>query len=333
MIAYWDFDDASELDSGTVVDKVSGIEGEVIGAFAAEGHMGGAVEFGAGNWIKVDAADNPWLEAASDNNALSVSLWQKLNSRVSSSTFWFGAASANNGERNFQAHIPWGGGDIYFDTAGCCGGGDTRINKGSDIDYLEWHHFVFVKDGDSKSIWIDGELFHEGENTGALFDDWTALGIGSNSTGGSNVDGIVDDFGVWARGLDESEIVTIYNAGAGRALYTEGSKVLIGLNFGAEREGASLDADVSAGVTGSVQANWNNLEGQTGSAALVDHEGEDTGATVEWTSNNTWSSTGGGEENNGFADGGDKTLLTGYLDTGAATTTSVTIKDLSLIHI
>ena len=51
LIAYWDFDDASELDSGTVVDKVSGIEGEVIGAFAAEGHMGGAVDFGAGNWI------------------------------------------------------------------------------------------------------------------------------------------------------------------------------------------------------------------------------------------------------------------------------------------
>ena len=176
LIAYWDFNDSSEIDGGTVIDLVAGIEGIVNGDVeAAEGHLGGAVDFGetpAGNWISVDAVENTWLAPASDNNALSVSLWQKLHSRVSSSTFWFGAESAPGTQRNFQAHIPWGGGDIFFDTGGCCGGGDTRINKASDIDYLEWHHFVFIKDGDHKEIWIDGELFHEGENTTALFDDW-----------------------------------------------------------------------------------------------------------------------------------------------------------------
>jgi hypothetical protein len=230
--------------------------------------------------------------------------------------------------RNFQAHIPWGGGDIFFDTAGCCGGGDTRINKASDVEYMEWHHYVFIKDGDHKEIWIDGELFHEGENTTALFDDWNTLGIGSNHTGGSNVAGIVDEFGVWARGITEDEIASIYNGGAGSPLYTEGTKSLIGLNFGANQEGGSLGADDSAGVTGSAQSNWNNLEGAEGSASLVGHDGADTGATVEWASNNLWSSTGVGEENNGFADGGDKTLFTGYLDTTNDTTTSVTIKDI-----
>ena len=223
LIAYWPFDSSSQIEGGTVVDLVAGIRGEVLGGTTAtEGHLDGAVEFGAGNWISVAAEQKGgWLKPASDANAMTVSLWQKLNSRVSSSTFWFGAASANNGERNFQAHIPWGGGDIYFDTAGCCGGGDNRINKASDIDYLEWHHFVFIKDGDNKSIWIDGELFHEGVNTGTLFDDWTALGIGSNSTGGSNVDGIVDDFGVWARAITPDEIASIYNGGSGSPLTTE----------------------------------------------------------------------------------------------------------------
>jgi len=224
LIGYWPFDSASQIEGGRMVDLVAGIEGEVLGDTAAtEGHLGGAVDFGkspGGSWISVDAS-NGWLTPASDANKLSVSLWQKLHSRVSSSTFWFGASSANNGERNFQAHIPWGGGDIYFDTAGCCGGGDTRINKGSDIDYLEWHHFVFIKDGDHKEIWIDGELFHEGENATPLFDDWTALGIGSNSTGGSNVAGIVDDFGVWARGITPDEIASIYNGGKGSPLMTE----------------------------------------------------------------------------------------------------------------
>ena len=38
-------------------------------------------------------------------------------------------------------------------------------------------------------------------------------------------------------------------------------------------------------------------------------------------------STGWGEENNAFEDGGDRTMLTGYLDTGGSTTTTVAISD------
>ena len=128
--------------------------------------------------------------------------------------------------------------------------------------------------------------------------------------------------------LPRTKSPSIYNGGKGSPLYTEGVKSLIGLNFGANQDGGSLAADDSAGVAGSEQSNWNNLEGAEGSASLVGHDGADTGATVEWASNNLWSSTGAGEENNAFPDGGDKTLFTGYLDTTDNTTTSVTIKDI-----
>ena len=37
--------------------------------------------------------------------------------------------------------------------------------------------------------------------------------------------------------------------------------------------------------------------------------------SVEWVSNNTWSSTGRGEDNNTAPPGNDKNLMTGYLDT------------------
>ena len=225
LIAYWPFDSSSQIENGKVVDLVAGITGEVLGSTTAtKGQLDGAVDFGkapAFNWISVTAEQKErWLKPASDANVMSVSLWQKLHTRVPSSTFWFGAASAPGGQRNFQAHIPWGGGDIYFDTGGCCGGGDTRINKDSDIDYMEWHHFVFIKNKDKKSIWIDGELFHEGENTSPLFDDWTNLGIGSNPAGNSNLAGIIDDFGVWARAITPDEIATIYNDGSGSPLMT-----------------------------------------------------------------------------------------------------------------
>ena len=72
--------------------------------------------------------------------------------------------------------------NIYFDTAGCCGGATQRINRAVDADHewTEWHHYVFVKDKGHKSIWIDGELFHEGDNSLVLPSDFDFLYIGGN---------------------------------------------------------------------------------------------------------------------------------------------------------
>jgi len=217
LIAYWPLDNAT-----TVVDKVAGIPGEVMGTAAdAEGVIGGAVNLGvASNWIRVDAQNTGWLAPASDANAMSVSLWQKLNVVRNSSTFWFRAEAAGSNARNFQAHIPWGNNSIFFDTSGCCGG-TQRISKGAaDIDFLEWHHFVFIKNEDQKEIWVDGELWHEGTNSGTLFDDWTYLAIGSSGTG-DYAAAIVDDFGVWPRAITPEEIATIYNGGSGSPLMTD----------------------------------------------------------------------------------------------------------------
>ncbi|MCH2586753.1 MAG: LamG domain-containing protein, partial [Planctomycetes bacterium] len=238
-----------------LVDKVAGIEGEAQGTLEdAEGFIGGAVDLGSDqNWINVDASDG-WLAPASDNNTMSVSLWQKLNVVRNSSTFWFRADAAPSNARNFQAHIPWGNNTIYFDTGGCCGGGDTRIVKVSDIDFLEWHHFVFVKDEDHKSIYVDGELFHEGDNTTALFDDWTYLAIGSSGTG-DYAAAIVDEFGVWGRAITADEVADIYNGGAGAPLISAGSgtpvpklagMVANGVGFSfqvQDVDGASVDPD------------------------------------------------------------------------------------------
>ncbi|HJO53693.1 MAG TPA: LamG domain-containing protein, partial [Verrucomicrobiota bacterium] len=219
LIAYFPFDGASDL-----VDKVAGLEGEAQGELAdADGVIGSAVDLGeAENWIKVDAEATGWLAPASDNNALSVSLWQKLNVVRNSSTFWFRAEAAGSNARNAQAHIPWGNNSIFFDTSGCCGG-TQRISKAADIDFLEWHHFVFTKNEDGhKEIYIDGALWHEGENTGPLFDDWTYLAIGSSGTG-DYAHAIVDEFGVWGRAITASEVAAIYNGGAGAPLISAGS--------------------------------------------------------------------------------------------------------------
>ena len=102
----------------------------------------------------------------------------------------------------------------------------------------------------------------------------------------------------------------------------------IGLNFGGDEGGGALAPGDVAGVPAVAQSTWNNLNTLAGSASgLVANAGgsaQSTAVTVQWTSANTWASTGRGEENNGFT-GADRILMTGYLDTGADTTSTVTI--------
>ncbi len=114
--------------------------------------------------------------------------------------------------------------------------------------------------------------------------------------------------------------------------------VSIGINFGAdepngENTGGLNPSDV-AGVPAVATANWNNTTGLTGT---LDNLNEDvvgtlqsTTASVTWNANGTWASTGSrGEENNNFPDPStDRTLFTGYLDTGNATTTTIDVSGL-----
>ncbi len=223
LLGYWDFDSVGAIeDDAVIIDSVAKIEGVVNGnPSSATGRSGNdgdhAIDFGAspaGKWVRIDwsdAAGHSWLKPASDFNQLSVSLWQKLHSQRSSSTFWLGAESASSGERNAQAHIPWGNSQIYWDTAGCCDGRTTRINRSWGGGLGKWHHFVFLKDGDRKAIYIDGELFHEGNNNARLKADWSVAAIGSNNVGGTNVAAVVDEFAVFASALTEEEILRLAN--------------------------------------------------------------------------------------------------------------------------
>ena len=217
LLAYWDFDSANAYNAGTAVDVVSKIEGELLGepklVVGRSGEkLDRAIDLGAepeGNWVKIDHKTDEghsWLKPVSDYNQLTVSFWQKLHMVSPSSTFWLGAASASSGERNAQAHVPWGNSTMYWDTSGCCDGRTTRINKKWNGDVTDWHHFVFIKDRDRKAIYIDGELIHEANNNSRLKADWTVAAIGSDNKGESNVAGMIDEFAVFASALTEAEI-------------------------------------------------------------------------------------------------------------------------------
>jgi hypothetical protein len=166
---------------------------------------------------------------------MTFALWVKKYDIADSSVFW--AQSANpagvaNGERGFQAHTPWSNNNIYFDTAGCCGG-DTRINKDiadfedytGDVSWwTNWHYFVFSKKADAKQVWIDGKLFLEGSNLNPLPTDFLRLSLGAADAGG-NMHGLIDDFAVFSKQLTEAQIQSL--AGGAKASSIDASAGLV----------------------------------------------------------------------------------------------------------
>jgi hypothetical protein len=108
----------------------------------------------------------------------------------------------------------------------------------------------------------------------------------------------------------------------------------ISINFASNEPNAAGSAVTgAAGLAGT--ANWNNLRGQSGGPAslIMDVQGVSTpsSATVSWVSNNTWASTGRGEENNTAPTGNDRNLMTGYLDTSATSVTEITVSGLDAV--
>jgi hypothetical protein len=104
--------------------------------------------------------------------------------------------------------------------------------------------------------------------------------------------------------------------------------VSLGLNFAATDPDAATSSLNPTDVAGVVPAaNWNNLAGATGAAASglsYDNNGTAvaSGASVTWSSPNTWRSTTG---NNAFPAGPNRVLTAGYLDTGNTAALGITI--------
>ena len=209
LVGYWDFDSLAS-DGVSIANKVNAELGVVSGSAILTDAGGGRPGAGGNKGFDVGANNPGWLQydtgdvvnAAAEGNKMSVVLWQKNYNNINSSSFW--VVNGGPGGRGFQFHIPWSDGTIYFDTQGCCGGGDTRINKAGS-GYDEWHHYAFVKDGDNKRIYIDGVLFHEGVNTGVLSQDFTRFTVG----GADNTqppDAIIDDFAIFNGAITEAEL-------------------------------------------------------------------------------------------------------------------------------
>ena len=207
---YWKFDSTS----GTVAvdSSIRGLNGTLAGGatFTAAGHTGGALDLGngaVGGYVVWPQAANGVFDAITANNKFSLSVWIYGGAAAPTMGYLFNMATQTDGggDRSAFAHLPWTDLNIYFDTGGCCGGGDTRMFKYEPDTTKwkgQWNHYVFLKDGDRKEIWQNGALWHSATNTAPI----TAI---RSFFLGASQSGLIDELAVWAGALSPAQIQAI----------------------------------------------------------------------------------------------------------------------------
>lgn len=274
LLAYWPFNDDGNTE--VAIDVAGGVAGEIRDAAYTpdgEGASGESGDFGmdfgsdnAGQHIFVE--DASFLNASEASNQMSVSFWQKNYATGNSSSYWMFAPGVNGSSRGNQAHVPWGNQQIYFDTEGCCNGGNERINRNInqfedfyDDFYLDWHHYTFVKNGDQKEIWVDGKLFHSGTNREDFSGRFASMTIGSATNGGNSSQAVMDDFAVFAVGLSEEQIGELADGGSPLDLAVPLSQPLelvsdIAGGEAEERKPFTVGIEVSGGPAFTIGYQW-----------------------------------------------------------------------------
>ncbi len=359
LVGYWKLDETSGAKAANAV--TGGQAGDVVGTAAwGKGQIANGLTFdGASTYVVV-----PNYPKAT--KALSVSGWVNVSAGTASSVALVRSAHGNLGISVAQDGAPASQfelvlnandtGALFLHAGITAGPNHTTVDSPTAFTLGSWQHVAFTADGAQLRLYVNGV---EVANTPYLADfivpevqdlsfgarlnvdaEQTPPLLGLDATP-NLLGGNLDDIAIWNRSLTADEVSGVFTAGkAGKDVTTvvvtppaEGDGTYkIGLNFGADQPNSSLAATDKAGADDAAQTNWNNLSGQNGTnttlVALSDGlTPESTTVKVVWTSNNTWASTGIGEENNSLT-GADKTLMTGYLDTTDNSTTKVAISEL-----
>ncbi len=216
LVGWWAFDDAAApaqaVDSsgngrtGTVVNATYTASGQ-----GRSGQAGDRAMLFAGNGaVTIPAAASGAFDGMTANDALTVSLWVYGAADMPANNFaFYGAADTGFASRVIDAHLPWSDQTIYWDTAGCCDPGQTRISvlePDSTKWRGQWNHYAFVKNGAMKEIWQNGTLLHASVNTSAMTAMRSFVIGAMNATGATGYRGRIDDFAVWDTALTGAQI-------------------------------------------------------------------------------------------------------------------------------
>ena len=246
LVGWWKFDEGS---GGTAADSSGyGNDGTLEGSADWDaGNFGNSVSLDGSSWVEIPPA--AWDKIESQ---VTVAFWAYGGDAMPVNNFVFAAFSADdNAMRQASAHLPWGNGQIYWDTGS--DGSYDRINTPLPTEYHngQWVHYAFTKDADAGevTIYVNGEPFHSGSGMTRTMTGVTAFTIGVRATSDRSIGyiGLIDDFRLYDQALTPEDLaIVMTGAGAGYPL--------------------AIGPDPEDGAM--VEATWANLSWRPGSFAV-----------------------------------------------------------------
>ena len=165
----------------------------------------------AGHFIRFDGNDRFEVVASELDGIgaeVTVEFWQRGNEifQPENNSICEGFNALN--QRELNIHLPWSNGRVYWD-AGYDGGYD-RIDQAAAAEQYKgvWNHWAFVKNATEgvMSIYLNGLLWHTGQDLDNAFGEMVRFHIGCNGNGGNDYRGDVDEFRIWASALNAATI-------------------------------------------------------------------------------------------------------------------------------
>ncbi|MDE0315882.1 MAG: LamG domain-containing protein [Candidatus Poribacteria bacterium] len=218
LIVYYPFDEAAGKTASD--DSKNNNDAELMGNAAwapKEGKIGGAIKFDGGDSSAVDENGADYINGL---EAFTISVWVKSDSAGHDRGIVF-AIDPAGGDNVFGLRYDaasWstkGGTNLVKGAITTTGGGQAYEGK-SDVQTTEWQHLVFAwRSGEQLALYIDGELDDnpthndggkEGKISGATK---LIIGKGAKDNNGTSWPGLIDEFRLYDRILEEKEIMDL----------------------------------------------------------------------------------------------------------------------------
>ncbi len=256
IVSYYKFDEQDTTGSGTIYDELGTNNGTNQGTDNSSGLIETAYDYvsASTDYITLPASLQPTFDSD-----FTISLWVNPDTDGDNRVFFTSrnTASPNQGLRVLRLGANL---NVIFDF----GASDKQFTTTSAITTGNWYHIVARRSGTNVSIWLNGVMIDSASEVGydtnmsAPLD--CQVGIKEDKSSEA-LDGILDELGIWERGLSDDEIEDLYNSGTGLSYpfgITEISITLDSPDNETVTSNTSLTLEATYNITGTT-TNWTNV--------------------------------------------------------------------------
>lgn len=213
LVGHWKFDE----DEGLIAYDFSGNSnhGDLINnptRATSTCILGGCLDLnGSNNYVNAGDFSGSGISDPSIFGEISFSVWVYRKGPGSGSADYIISSGGQTGSRGIALHHQHGGDALSANVKN----GNTRwVVNGLTIQNNTWYHIFATWDGETLSLYINGQL--QGEDTGSPgtdSDTQSILTFGRpNNADNYYWEGIIDDIRIYNRALSAEEVINLYNS-------------------------------------------------------------------------------------------------------------------------